>query len=372
MKKQALSIFLSIVIILVFQVHLPALSQESIELKNIEAPIAKELLPKDLNEKVTVVRELNSLIFEGNSSEIKRLQNYIKNIDKPLKHVELEVKLIEFKKENLRNIRFLRDTLGINSVSGFNSFLDLFPVPLLNPSGFSGGISSNIISGPIDSGILIGNIPKGLSIFNFSRQNWNVFNKNLSFLETKGIAQIHAYPKIVTIAGRPATININQHNNVILGSATRITEFGVANTQKIDSIKAGTNLLIIPTVSNENLITNKIQIDLSENSIQRTLQSNVIVPTTTFRREIDTDIQVVSGQTVAIGGLILNNKSTNKRGFPFITSIPFVGNLLSNRNSEGSKTELIVFITPKIIELSNAELKNLDGYNELNKKILKQ
>ena len=375
-NKLSLKKYLPLLLTLIFISFsvLSSKAQESIGLSNIEASIAKELLPKDLSEKITVVKELNSLIIEGNESEIKRLKNFISFIDKPLKHVEIEVKLIEFKKENLRNIRFLRDQLGISSTAGINSFLDLLPTPLLGSfSLFGGGTGSpfaSLVKGPLDAGILAGNLSKGLSVFDFSLDQWKIFNNNLSFLETKGVAQIHAYPKIVTIAGRPATININQHNNVVLGSAIRLSEFGVGNTQTLDSVKAGTNLLITPIVSKDNLITNKIVIDVSENSLQRTIQSSVIVPTTTFRREINTDVQVKSGQTVAIGGLLLNNNFLNKRGLPFITSIPFIGGLLSNRNTEKNKTELVVFITPRILELNNVEVKNTEKYTEIEKKFL--
>ena len=371
MNKKYLSVFLAI--ILTTQTYISAFSQESIELNNIEASVAKDLLPKDLNEKVTIFRELNSLIIEGTPAEKTRLKNYISSIDRPLKHVEIEIKLIEFKKSNLRNIRFFRDTLGVNSVSGINSFLDLVPAPLLTPFGSSFGSVTSFpgIFGPVDGGILVGSISKGLSVFDFSPENWNVFNKNLSFLETKGVAQIHAYPKIVTIAGRPASININDHKNVVLGSSVRLSEFGVGNIQKLDSIKAGSNLQIIPTVSNENLITNNIQIDFSENSIQRTAQGSIIVPTSTFRREISTDIQVKSGQTVAIGGLVLNNNNLDKRGIPFITSIPFLGDIFSNRRTEKNKTELIVLITPKILELNNVNIKNTPNYSEIDHRFTK-
>ena len=364
-----------LVLSLVFCFSTNVKAQESIDLAHIEASIAKQLLPQDLSDQVTVVREFNSLIIEGNEAELKRLRKFIVSLDRPLKHVEIEVKLIEFRKDKLKSIRFLRDQLGVNSIAGINSFLDLLPSPIFSSGLFSGFVAGefplvNAIKGPVDAGILAGNIPKGLSILDFSLDEWNIFNKNLSFLETKGVIQLHSYPKIVTIGGRSAAININQHNNVVLGSAFRVNEFGVANTQILEAVKAGTNLLITPTVSKSNLITNKIQIDVSENSPQRTIQSDVIVPTTTFRREVNTEIQVKSGQTVAIGGLLFNNDSVNRRGLPFITSIPILGDLLSNRRTEINKTELIVFITPRVLELNDVPVKNLEEYKEIEKKIL--
>ena len=56
--------------------------------------------------------------------------------------------------------------------------------------------------------------------------------------------------------------------------------------------------------------------------------------------------------------------------FLFVTSIPFIGDLLSNRSTQKNKTELIVFITPRILELNNVEVKNTEKYKEIEKKLL--
>ena len=69
--------------------------------------------------------------------------------------------------------------------------------------------------------------------------------------------------------------------------------------------------------------------------------------------------------------MLLNNNFLNKRGLPFITNIPILGDLFSSRNTEKNKTELIVFITPRILELNNIEVKNTEKYKKAEKKFLK-
>ena len=99
----------------------------------------------------------------------------------------------------------------------------------------------------------------------------------------------------------------------------------------------------------------------SENSFDREFQNGVIVPATTFRREIDTDVQVSNGQTIAIGGLVTKNENIVRRGLPFVTSIPIIGDILSNRTRQKDKSELVILITPKILEQAVVTLKETDS-----------
>ena len=327
-------------------------------LANLEARYVKELLSDKLKVVTRTLDEQNSIIAEGTYNDLKEIEDFIEKIDIPVKQVELEVKVIELQKNALRDLRIFRDSLSFNTIGGAGR------------QGQQIGVvaTQQLIGPPLDKGFLIGNIAKGLSIFNFSLETWNIFNNQLSFLETKGIVHLHAYPKVVSLSGRTATININQDNNLVLGSALGVSggregedgpsgfTIGVATTQKVGTIMAGTNLYITPVVGKGNLITTKLQIEFSESSDDKTRQNNVSVPTTTFRREINTDVQVKDGQTVAIGGLVINNRSVNRRGLPFITSIPVLGDFLSNRRSTRDEKELIVLITPRIRDLTKEDI----------------
>lgn len=285
-----------------------------IKLSNLEAGYVKDLLPEKLNSMIKAVGEQNAIIAEGTYNEIKEIESFVFNIDKPLKQIELEVKVIELKRNALRDKKLFRD-----------------------------------------SGFAIGQIRNGLSIFDFSLENWRVFNSQITYLETIGLAQIHAYPKVVAISGRTSMININEDTNIVLGQGTGFGQnIGVVSTQRLDTIMAGTNLNITPVAGDDNLITTGIKIEVSENN-GITTQNGVTIPSTTLRREITSQVQVREGQTVAIGGLIINNRSVNRTGLPFITSIPVLGDFLSNRTRLKNQSELVILITPRLRDASSDE-----------------
>ncbi len=315
-----------LIIVFIISSFLPFYAQESklIKLSNIEASHIITLLPEDLQSKVKSVEEQNGILIVGSSDDIKRIEDIISKIDTPIKQIELEVRVIELERSALRDSRFLRS-----------------------------------------NGFLIGQITNGLSLFDFSKDTWNLFNSQVSYLERYGYAHIHAYPKIVSISGRTASININSNNNLVLGNGTGVNggdplnglTIGVAQTQRLDSIKAGTNLSITPILGTDNLITSKIVIEISDND-GVIIQNGITLPAVTTRRQIDTNVQIMDGQTLAIGGLIFNNKSVSRQGLPFITQIPIIGDFLSNRTMQKRQSELLVLITPRIKE-STVETVNL-------------
>ena len=315
-KKILFKLFIGILIVslttspLAINVKSAESEVKKFQMENLEAQYVKDALPEKFKASTTILAEQNAILAEGTPSDLRKIEEYISQIDKPFKQVELEVRVIELSRNALKNLKIFKDT-----------------------------------------GFLIGSITRGLSVFDFSPSKWSVFNTQLSYLESIGVAQVHAYPKLLSISGRTATININTNNNLVLGSAvganTGGINIGVAQTQRLDKIIAGTNLSIIPTVGSNNLINTKIGIEVSDNT-GTTTQNNVTLPTVTTRREITTDIQVKDGQTVAIGGLIVNNRSVNRIGLPFLTSIPIIGDFLSNRNKQNLQTELVILITPRI------------------------
>ena len=311
MNKFFISLILS-GILLISNISI-AFSQESkvIKLSNIESDYAITLLPSEFKDKVKPVEEQNGILVVSSAKDLKTIEDIISKIDVPVKQVELEVRVIELQRNALRNSNFFRN-----------------------------------------GGFLIGNISNGLSLFDFSKDTWNLFNSQVSYLERYGYAHLHAYPRVLSLSGRTASININTNNNLVLGSGTGVSggeglNIGVAQTQRLDSIKAGTNLLITPFLGHEGLITSKIVIEISDNN-GITSQNGVALPAVTTRREIDTNVQMKDGQTVAIGGLILNNKALSRQGLPFLTQVPFLGDFISNRNMNRNQSELLILITPRI------------------------
>lgn len=293
-------------------------------LMNLEAMDVQTLLPVEVRANIRISNDQNALIADGSPNDLKRIEEFLGRIDKPLPQVELELKLIEVQRRASEDLKIFRD-----------------------------------------GGFVIGKISKGITVFDFSPDLWKIFNGQITYLEKLGLAQVRAYPKLVSLSGRTAMINIDTDTNLVLGAATgQGQQIGVVATQQLQRITAGTALSITPIVGTGGLITAKIQIEVSDNS-GTTTQNGVTVPATTTRRRINADVQVRDGETVAIGGLIVDNKSVDRVGLPFLTKIPVIGDYINNRNRQRSQSELIVLITPTIRnipeETTTAKEDNIDS-----------
>lgn len=284
-------------------------------LMNLEAMDVQNLLPVQIRANVRISNDQNAIIADGSPNDLDQIEDFLKHIDKPLPQVELEVKLIEVSRRASTDLKFLRD-----------------------------------------SGFIIGRIGMGLTVFDFSRDLWNIFDSQLTYLEKLGLAEVRAYPKLVSLSGRTAMINIDTDTNLVLGAATgQGQQIGVVATQQLQRITAGTALSITPIVGAGGLINAKVQIEVSDNS-GTTTQNGVTVPATTTRRRINAEVQVRGGETVAIGGLVVDNNSTDRTGLPLLLKIPIIGDFLSNRNTQRTQSELIVLITPTIRILPGASI----------------
>ncbi len=293
-------------------------------LMNLEAMDVQQLLPVEIRTNVRISNDQNSIIADGSQNDLRRIEEFLERIDKPLPQVELELKLIEVQKSAAQDLQAF-----LSSGSSIGNFSKFVPVNKSDPSAGNKNVGS-------------------VTVFDFSLDTWQLFNKKLTYLESAGLAQVRAYPKLVSLSGRTAMINIDQDTNLVLGAATgQGQQIGVVATQQLQRITAGTALSITPIVGTGGLITAKIQIEVSDNS-GSTTQNGVTVPKTTTRRRINADVQVRDGETVAIGGLIINNSSTDRTGLPFLTRLPIIQNIGSNRNYRKNQSELIVLITPTI------------------------
>ena len=103
---------------------------------------------------------------------------------------------------------------------------------------------------------------------------------------------------------------------------------------------------VTPHVNSDKTITLDLHPEVSELSSQATVQGGVIINTS----GADTRVVVDDGETAIIGGLIRDVQSEIKTGIPVLMDIPGLGWLFRNSNKSTSKRELIIFVTPKLIE----------------------
>jgi tetratricopeptide (TPR) repeat protein len=108
----------------------------------------------------------------------------------------------------------------------------------------------------------------------------------------------------------------------------------------------GTTLKVTPKINNNGTIQMTVHPEVS--SVSTTVDAGPVITT----READTSVLVKDGETLIIAGLLQTQDDLNKSRIPFLGSIPIIGALFSSRDKDKEQKELVIFMTPRILNLS--------------------
>ncbi|WP_448552127.1 hypothetical protein [Thalassotalea montiporae] len=190
----------------------------------------------------------------------------------------------------------------------------------------------------------------GLSDITGFNLNWSSgLNEVMSkFVEENSYVNILSKPSILVRDGTEATINVGNRIPVSAGSTTGSN--GDVVTENISFRETGINLVVSPTINAQGVVIMKITQDISNQVANQVGKGgNPIF----FERKLTTEVVADSGQTILLGGLISEDVSNSDTGVPFMKSIPLLGALFESASKTNEKTELVIMVTPKIVERSN-------------------
>jgi general secretion pathway protein D len=161
--------------------------------------------------------------------------------------------------------------------------------------------------------------------------------------------QVLSSPRLVTSSGKAAAINVGTQVPIITAQETASGQVG-GDTSILQSIQYRTTgvLLNIEPVINSNRrveLTVSQEVSAAQENNLSSVQSPVII-----NRSINTSLSLNDGETVLLGGMISENFSKGNTGVPYLKDIPLLGNLFKTGSESINRTELIVLITPYIID----------------------
>lgn len=288
-----------------------------INYSNAEADIKAHLdliITKDRGS-VSVDKRTNQVIMVDVKEKIERAKAIVKKLDRVTPQVIIEARVVEastnFAKE-------LGTEWGVASEDVYNS-------DMKGEYGFDIAMNNSIET------------PAGSVGFNFSKLVGTpyVLNAKLTAMETQGEGKIISSPKIVTLDNKKATIKqgIEYPYSVVDDGDVQI-EF-----KPIDLL-----LEVTPHVTMDNRIS--ISIKITKNDIYQETS-----PPSLTTKEVTTELLINDGDTIVIGGIIKTNKRELERGFPILSKIPVLGYLFKSKTSSDEKEELLIFLTPSIVQL---------------------
>ncbi|MGM0369210.1 MAG: LysM peptidoglycan-binding domain-containing protein, partial [Bacillota bacterium] len=259
----------------------------------------------------------SSLSVTAYQSKIPEIEKLIKQLDEEKQQIIIQARIEEISHTGL-------EKLGVD-----------WDFQKLTANGNSATIIDN--EGEDDSS---GN---DISDSNLSSMGDNValnYLTMINMLEKNNHATNLANPQITTINGKAATIDI--------GSQYPIVKPGGDGQTEVEFKDIGISLDIDPKITEDNKVYMDVKPETSIVSSTFETSNNITYPIIDTRK-VETNVRVASGKTIAIGGLITKEDRENLKKVPFLGDLPLFGKMFSSESVETDKTELVIFLTPKIV-----------------------
>lgn len=213
-----------------------------------------------------------------------------------------------------------------------------------NTSGSSSNSNSSDITrgsaGLFYAGENFKNNSRGGTLGWFGRRISNV-NASLQALITTGKARILSRPSITTMSGQKA--------NILIGGRIPIPTSAGDGEISIDWREYGIRLNIEPVVDAENKITSKVHAEVSTLDYGHGVKENDFTIPALASREADAVINVRSGMTMAIGGLLNSEDGKTITKIPLLGDIPIIGQFFRHTTKTRDNRELVILITPTLV-----------------------
>lgn len=168
----------------------------------------------------------------------------------------------------------------------------------------------------------------------------------LSALAEVTDVRVVSSPQVVVTDNQEALLKVGDRVPVITKQATDVSSANAALVNSVDFQDTGVILRVIPRIGQGGMVAMDVRQEVSNVSGSR--NSGTLTPTIS-QRVVQSNVAVRSAQTVALGGLISDRQTQGRSGVPVLSAIPGLGALFSERATNTERTELIVFITPRVI-----------------------
>lgn len=283
---------------------------------------------------VSVDARTNTLWVQDTGQQLEEIRSLVHKLDIPVRQVLIEARVVmvdrDFEQElgvrfGVTKANHLSGTLeGANELAGLTPVTDIPVANRLNldlPAIPAAGT-------PATLGIAVAKLGNDV-----------LLDLELSALESEGRGQVISSPRLITANQQPALIESGEEipYQEATSSGATATSFK----------KAVLSLQVTPQITPDDKIILALQVNQDTPSAQRFNGVPAILT-----KEIRTNVLVDNGQTVVLGGIYKQTNNSDIRRVPFLGSLPVVGYLFRSKSTTSQREELLIFVTPKIIQQS--------------------
>jgi len=305
-------------------------------------PLIKDLLTKDRGdskEKATasVDKRTNMVIITDTAEVVRKSKELVEKLDRVTPQVVIEARIVEastdFKKEigtewgSDVGIQKNATNAGVGPEKGYNIFGGTY--------GYNLGVNLPITT------------PSGSLGFNFTRIAGTPFTLDAKLLamESQGEATIISSPKVLTLDNKKAIIK--------QGVRIPYRKFDASGNTISAFEEVDLSLEVTPHVTPDNRIAMNISI-IKRDQIGETKAGELTIT----HKEAKTELLINDGETVVIGGIAKRTELMDDAGVPGLSKIPILGWLFKSNKKSDKKEELLIFITPRIVQLEQRASQN--------------
>ena len=275
----------------------------------------------------------NSLIIYGTAQEFQNIKNILKELDAVPRQVLLDVLVAEVTLRDTESLGF--DYEILRKSGGVQIFDKTF--------GSRGGLISGAQAGPTGPG----GFPPGLTGIVWMSDVARAF---INAIMTDSRFKVLSAPSVLASDNRPARIQVGSEEPIATGQLTAATGAQTPSTSTtIQYRNTGRIVTIIPQVNSKGLVNLQCLVEVSQRGTPVQLGGSGQEFPSFDLRQAETTAVVQDGDTLAIGGIIAENKENNKQGIPYLINIPVLGRFFGTTSERTTRTELIMLITPHVI-----------------------
>jgi len=300
--------------------------------KDIELNLANMISPSGRYS----FNKLAGLVMVTDSPQVlDKIASYIDLVNvETNKQILVEVKILEvtLSREN---------TFGIDWNAIYKNLGDIKQLTL--SSNFaaqnivSGGLFTLTATGPKDDS---GTGSSGLSAL-------------IKALQSQGKVEVVSQPKIMLLNNQAAMVQVGTVTSYVANTTTTTSSAGLASTSATtDQVQEGVSLRLMASILDGQILVQLTPVVTTLDAIRSINmgQGTTIEAPKTSTKSMHTLVKIRDGDTIAVGGLITSNDKNSEKGIPLLRDLPLIGKFFEYKSKTHTRTELVIFITPKILQ----------------------
>jgi type IV pilus assembly protein PilQ len=289
----------------------------------------------------------NTLMISDIPKKVTQLRELVRVIDRPVDQVIIEARIV------IATDTFAREVGARFGIAGTKDGKYFFNDSIENNDQTRGSLAEAIVDGSLPtlfkgpmSNLAVAN-PAGSVALQILNAGY-ALDIELSAMQEEGRGEVISNPRVVTSNQREAVIRQGQEVGYVTTTGNQATGGLLQQTVQFKDVLL--EMKVTPTITNDGRVF--LNMNVKKDEIEGFVDASIGSVPLINKREVNTAVLIEDGQTVVIGGVYEFRDRNDISKVPFLGDIPFLGNLFKKKGKNREKAELLIFVTPKVLQVA--------------------